>query len=208
MIPYQKREIFYTDDGRLMDGDYAVMMDWEKPIMEFQAAQICRDGGDILNVGFGMGFIDEAIEKYNITSHHIVEIHPTVQKEMIKRGWDKKQHVKLHFGDWRSHLDYLPKFNGIYIDTWDEEIHDFVKNVHKILKPRGVFSIFNNPKDDLDKDGINDVILELVKYRYDIFLESFRITKIDAPEKQTGSNQSAYWWPKDTIYNSPIFVLK
>jgi SAM-dependent methyltransferase len=208
MIPYKEREIFYTEDGRLMDGEFAVMMDWEKPIMEFQAAQICRMGGDILNVGFGMGFIDGAIEKYQINSHHIIEIHPTVQTEMIKRGWDKKNNVKLHFGDWRDIMDYLPKFDGVYIDTWDEEITDFAKNVHKILKKGGVFSFFNNYKDDFDRDGVNDEMFELLKYSYDIRLESFIIPTIESPEKQTGKSDLAYWWPKDTIYNSPIFILK
>ncbi len=51
MNQYVEREIHYTDDGRLMDGSYAIMMDWEKPVMEFQAeggypaAAPCTDRG-------------------------------------------------------------------------------------------------------------------------------------------------------------------
>jgi len=122
MVPYKERDIYYTDDGRLMDGQFAIMMDWEKPIMEFQARQICRNGGDILNVGFGMGFFDDEVQRHQITSHHIIEIHPKVQSEMIKRGWDKKENVTLHFGDWRDIMKTLPKFDGVYIDTWDDVI--------------------------------------------------------------------------------------
>lgn len=37
----------------------AVMMEWEKPLMIAHAHAICSRGGDILNVGFGLGIIDE-----------------------------------------------------------------------------------------------------------------------------------------------------
>jgi protein arginine N-methyltransferase 2 len=208
MSEYKDREVYYTEDGRLMDGDWAVMMDWEKPIMEFQASHVCRNGGDILNVGFGMGFIDDAIEKFKINSHHIIEIHPTVHNEMIKRGWDKKPHVKIHFGDWRDVMYNLPKFDGIYIDTWDELILDFASHVHNILKPGGVFSWFNNPKDDFDKDGISDEMIPILQSRFDIRVESMLIPKIDSPQRQTGKDDHAYWWEKDKVYNSPIFILR
>jgi hypothetical protein len=208
MNSYKEREIYYTEDGRLMDGENAVMMEWEKPIMEFQAEQICRNGGDVLNVGFGMGFIDDAIEKYDIKTHSIIEIHPTVQGEMIKRGWDKKEHVKLFFGDWREHLQNLPKFDGIYIDTWDEVILDFARTVHTILKPGGVFSWFNNPKDDFDKDNLSDDMVEILRPRFKMRIESMVIPKIDSPDKQTGKPDFAYWWQKDNIYHSPMFILK
>ena len=209
-MEYKDREVYYTDDGRLMDGflKSAIMMDWEKPIMEFQAKQICRNGGDILNVGFGMGFFDDAVEKYKIKTHHIIEIHPTVQEEMKKRGWDQKLHVKLYFGDWRDFMDVLPKFDGVYIDTWDEMILDFAANVHKILKPGGVFSLFNNPKDDFDKDGITDEMVDILRGKFNIRVESILIPSIDPPERQTGRNDTAYWWQKDNIYHSPLFILK
>ena len=30
-----------------------VMMDWEAPIMSASAAYVCKEGGDILEIGFG-----------------------------------------------------------------------------------------------------------------------------------------------------------
>jgi len=197
MTEYKNREIRYTDDGRLMDGDFAIMMEWEKPIMEFQGENICRNGGNILNIGFGMGYIDDAIERYKIDSHHIVEIHPVVQQEILKRGWGEKPHVKLHFGDWREFIDKLPKFDGIYIDTWDENFIDFINNVHSMLNPGGIFSWFNNPKDDLDKDGLNDQYIHILKDNFHIRYETMVIPKIDSPEKQTGRSDLSYWSPKD-----------
>ena len=32
------------------------MMDWEEDIMKDAAALICRDGGKILNIGFGIRY--------------------------------------------------------------------------------------------------------------------------------------------------------
>jgi spermidine synthase len=116
--------------------------------------------------------------------------------------------VKLFFGDWREHLQNLPKFDGIYIDTWDEVILDFARNVHTILKPGGVFSWFNNPKDDFDKDNLSDDMVEILRPRFKMRIESMVIPKIDSPDKQTGKPDFAYWWQKDNIYHSPMFILK
>ena len=208
MNQYIDREIHYTEEGRLMDGTYAIMMDWEKPVMEFQASHVCRNGGNILNVGFGMGFIDDAIEKYRIKNHSIIELHPGVQDEILKRGWAKKDHVKLFFGDWRKFLPYLPKFDGVYIDTWDELVIDFASSVEDILNPGGVFSFFNNPKDDLDGDHIQDDIFYKLKDKFNIRVESMRIPYVDDAVRQTGHEDITYWNPKNNVYHSPIFTLK
>jgi hypothetical protein len=46
----------------LLAAGEAVMMGWEGPLMVHHAAEICAAGGDILNVGFGLGLIDEEIQ--------------------------------------------------------------------------------------------------------------------------------------------------
>ena len=39
------------------------MMGWEGPLMVHHAALICGDGGkDVMNVGFGLGLVDAAIQ--------------------------------------------------------------------------------------------------------------------------------------------------
>lgn len=42
------------------------MMGWETPLMERHAAIICAAGGDVLNVGFGMGIIDGFIQQHKV----------------------------------------------------------------------------------------------------------------------------------------------
>jgi hypothetical protein len=45
----------------LPEGE-AVMMGWEGPLMVQHAAIICANGGDVLNIGFGLGLVDDAIQ--------------------------------------------------------------------------------------------------------------------------------------------------
>lgn len=40
------------------------------------APKVCAGGGDVLNVGFGLGLVDEEIQKHKPRSHTIVEAHP------------------------------------------------------------------------------------------------------------------------------------
>ena len=42
------------------------MMDWEDPLMSASAAYICEGGGDILEIGFGMGISAGYIQSHTI----------------------------------------------------------------------------------------------------------------------------------------------
>lgn len=96
-----------------MDTDSkAVMMGWEMPLMEAHARAVCTNGGRILNVGFGMGLVDEAIERYNPEEHTIIEAHPDVYARMLKSGWGEKKHVKIVFGRWQDVLPQLDTYDG------------------------------------------------------------------------------------------------
>ncbi|VDQ07086.1 unnamed protein product, partial [Trichobilharzia regenti] len=83
---YLASRLEYTEDGKCLvdtNTQLAVMMDWETPIMKKHAAWIChadvvdnKPPLNILNVGFGMGIVDTAIQKYSPHSHVIIEAHP------------------------------------------------------------------------------------------------------------------------------------
>lgn len=47
---------------------------------------ICSGGGDVLNVGFGLGLVDRAIQSNQPTSHTIIEAHPDVLRKVY--FWD------------------------------------------------------------------------------------------------------------------------
>ena len=109
---YLEDRVTFSED-KVMDAESkAVMMAWEKPLMEAHAKAICMGGGHILNVGFGMGLVDTAIQQYSPTSHTIVEAHPEVYKRMIETGLADKNNVKIIFGRWQDVLTQLESYDG------------------------------------------------------------------------------------------------
>lgn len=76
-----------------------VMMKWEHPIMKKHAEVVCKNSGDILEIGFGMGISANYIQQHNIKSHTIVEIYPDIIA--IAKEWSKnKPNVTILEGDW------------------------------------------------------------------------------------------------------------
>ena len=65
-------------------------------------------GRSVLNIGFGMGIIDgalqERIQHRPGCRHTIVEAHPAVFAKMVELGWGRKEGVTLLFGRWQDVL--------------------------------------------------------------------------------------------------------
>ena len=206
--PYIQQILTYTEDGRLMDETgQAVMMEWERPIMEQAAQVITRNGGRVLNVGFGMGIIDTEIEKYPITEHWIIEPHLDVYTKMLNDGWHLKPHVTILYGDWQYYMKFLPEFDGIYIDTCVEQIWDFLKNTPNMLKKGGVLSFFNNPRGDEKGLHMSQEEYDILSPICQIDYETIELNHIDGPDKQT-ANGGFYWHPDWKTYYCPIVKLK
>lgn len=205
---YFDRDLTYTDDGRLLDEDgLAIMMDWEEPIMREAAEIITRNGGRVLNVGFGMGFIDSYIEEHDIEEHWIIEAHVDVYTKMLEDGWHLKPHVTILYGDWRWYLQYLPKFDGIYFDTWDEPQEEFDRYIPNILKEGGIYSFFNNPKRDDNNMNIETWHYDILSQFATIDFETLELPWIDDKERQNPYNDY-YWDPNRKTYYHPIIKLK
>ncbi|KAJ7532092.1 hypothetical protein O6H91_14G072100 [Diphasiastrum complanatum] len=111
-IAYLKSHVHYSENELLDNESKGVMMAWEKPLMEAHAKAICTRGGDILNVGFGMGLIDTAIQSYGPASHTIIEAHPEVHAHMLESGWGKKENVQVVFGRWQDLMPQLCQYDG------------------------------------------------------------------------------------------------
>ena len=207
---YLQQSLTYTDDGRLLDEQgKAVMMEWEKPIMQQQARTVASTRGDILNVGFGMGYIDTFIHnKHAPRTHWIIECHPDVQRKMIQDGWLKLPHVRCIFAKWQDVIDYLPQFDGIYFDTWEESIFPFMEKLPNILRKDGVFSFFNNPtiEDLKNNQFIPTSYLEVLnKIGMEAFVESYDISQL-VPDRE--SQGRVYWDPSHTKYYNPVCKFK
>ncbi|KAJ6675913.1 GUANIDINOACETATE N-METHYLTRANSFERASE [Salix viminalis] len=143
---YLEDRVSFSED-KIMDSDSkAIMMAWEKPLMEAHAKAVCSGGGHILNIGFGMGLVDAAIQQYNPVMHTIVEAHPEVYERMIRSGWGEKDNVKIVFGRWQDVLSQLGTYDGIFFDTYGEyyeDLREFHQHLPALLKPGGIYSFFN-----------------------------------------------------------------
>ncbi|XP_010530510.1 PREDICTED: protein arginine N-methyltransferase 2 [Tarenaya hassleriana] len=143
---YLEDRVSFSED-KLMDAESkGVMMAWEKPLMEAHAKAVCSGGGHVLNVGFGMGLVDTAIQQYKPTSHTIIEAHPEVYKRMLQTGWGEKENVKIIFGRWQDVLPQLESYDGVFFDTYGEyyeDLREFHQHLPKLLKPGGIYSFFN-----------------------------------------------------------------
>ena len=107
----KQRLRFEDDEGRLMDEqDRPVMMSWERPLMEAHAAALCPDDGRprrVLNIGFGLGLIDGALQRRKPAAHAIVEAHPDVLARMAADGWGATPGVTVLAGTWQEVLPPL-----------------------------------------------------------------------------------------------------
>ena len=115
ILTFASDKIYYTID----DLELEVMMDWEDDIMKASANYICENGGDILEIGFGMGIAADYIQANSITSHTIIEIHPQII-EKAKTWANGKPNVTIIEGDWYEVKDSLSTYDGVFYDTWGE----------------------------------------------------------------------------------------
>ena len=205
---YRNQKLTYSSDGRLLD-EYgnAIMMEWERPIMKKSADIICEKKGKVLNVGFGMGIIDGYIQEHNVEQHWIIEPHLDVYTKMFQDGWHLKPNVRIMFGDWQWYIKYLPMFDGIYFDTWDDNGGDFLVNVPNILKDDGVFSYFNNPREDKKGLHMDDGDFEIISTWGDIEYQTTELDFIDTTERQR-TDGLIYWHPDWKTYYCPIIKKK
>ena len=94
-----------------------IMMSWEHPVMQRSAEFVCENGGDILEIGFGMGIASDYIQSYNPNSHTIIEMHPELAEKA--REWaSNKVNVTIIEGDWIEEVSELGKFDGIFFDAY------------------------------------------------------------------------------------------
>ena len=200
---FHNEKLTYSGDNLLDSQGNEVMMSWEDTIMEVGAKDICVNGGDILNVGFGLGLIDTHIQSHNPKTHWIIESHPDVQKKIINDGWLKKPNVRVIFKRWQDVIYNLPKFDGIYWDTWGESQGGFDSNIINMLKPNGVYSFFNNPENPTQ--DIEPISNNILKEFCDITTTPLDISNV-LPEADEFNR--TYWKPDNKTYWSPSCKLK
>ncbi|KAH8676080.1 arginine N-methyltransferase 2 [Xylariales sp. PMI_506] len=161
---YLRSNLVYSD-GKLVDSDKnGVMMAWETSIMRSSVDALLPGlliGRKVLNIGFGMGIIDQMFHETHPSKHHIIEAHPEVLAHIngpdckFGKHWEatspEEGAYKVHAGRWQ---DVVPKlleagetYDAIYFDTFGEDYSQlrlfFTEYVPGLMEEDGKFGFFN-----------------------------------------------------------------
>lgn len=137
-------EVVFTKNSiRLKDNPKSIVMgSVAKSLMEMYSYVVCQNGGDVLDVGFGMGFSANKMSELSNT-YTCIEINPQIYEKAIE--WAKgKPNVEIIFGDW---VDVIPaltkKFDGIFMDTYsDKNYKEFETYCETIANENCILSMF------------------------------------------------------------------
>ena len=190
-------------NGRLLDQDKnGVMMAWETDIMSRSAKKLLPTPGlRVLNVGHGMGIVDNFFQELSPSTHHIIEAHPAVIEEMKRNGWHEKSGVKIHEGRWQDVLPSLvaegETFDAVYYDTFAESYQDFreffTEQLIGLLEQDGRWGFFNGMGADrqISYDVYQKVVdMDLFEAGFEIDWEGIAVPKLDG--EWTGVRRP-YW---------------
>ena len=157
---FKSDKIYYKDANDSIEME--VMMDWEDDIMKRSADYVCQNGGDILEIGFGMGISANYIQANSINSHTIVENHPQII-EKAKAWAADKPNVTIVENDWYSVKDSLSTYDGIFYDTFgDQNMDNFKDSLANLAKAGCKVTWWNSVASENNYYNITSVTYEAV----------------------------------------------
>ena len=139
-LTFESDKIYYSDETTTFE----VMMSWEDSLMSASAAYVCEGGGDILEIGFGMGISANYIQSHSISSHTIIENHPQIITKA--QEWaNGKSNVTIISGSWYDVKDSLSTYDGIFYDTYgDQNMNNFSSSLSSLTKTGTRVTWWNN----------------------------------------------------------------
>ena len=150
---YREADLTFDENGIYWvnpenNETYQVMMGWEQPIMNKMAELCVSEGDDVLEIGFGMGILSDAIQARNPKSHTIIECHKDIIPK-LKEWASDKSNVNIVEGEWFFKIHELPiKYDAILHDTYgDEHRHAFKLLTNEVKKENCKVSYWNNTSD-------------------------------------------------------------
>jgi glycine amidinotransferase len=163
-----------TEDRLDIEG-HPVMQRWETPYMGKLAEVATRNGGRVVEVGFGMAISATAVQGHPIGEHIIMEANGDVFKrlEHFAEGAPSKV-TPLGPDLWQNSIQKIEdnSIDGILYDTYPlnkEEQHthqfDFIREARRILKPGGIMTYCNLTS------------LGVLRHEYDSWEELFEATQ-------------------------------
>jgi spermidine synthase len=133
----------FLEDKILDEQGQEIMMDWETDLMQEHAKVVTENGGDILEIGCGMGICSNFIQEANINTHTIIEINDQIFERLLEWAKDKPNIIPIK-GDWFNSIPKDKKYDGIMHDTWEEKNwHHFLNKIKNNLNPKGIVTWYN-----------------------------------------------------------------
>jgi type IV protein arginine methyltransferase len=176
-LTFEEDKIYFLSSEGV---EQEVMMDWEHELMSASAACATQNGGDILEIGFGMGISAGYIQSHSIASHTIVEIHPDVIPHALNWALDKPN-VTIITGSWYDNLDNLSTYNGVFFDPYaDPHYKYFFPTLPQFMKSGGVATWWN-------PTGNNSGLVE-----FEVEFQEFDVT----PPPNSYYSYNKYYLPK------------
>ena len=138
-------KVIFTEDSIILeDNRRSVVMDKAaKTITELHSYVVCQNKGDVLDIGFGLGFSANKISEL-ADSYTCIEINPQIYKKASE--WAKgRPNVNIIFGDW---IEILPTlgltYDGIFFDTHHDPNSHLIEEYAKLVSKEGtILSAFN-----------------------------------------------------------------
>ena len=182
-LAFYNNKIVVEDSGSSHNG-MEVMMDWEHPIMSASAAYITQNGGDILEIGFGMGISAGYMHSHSISSHTIIENHPQIIPKAVEWA-EGKSNVTIVSQSWHEVTGSLGTYDGIFYDVFgDDNWHRFSSSLSDLTKSNTKITCFNSE------------ITSSNPYRLKASYETINVTP---GSNNTYFNNDTYYLPKVEI---------
>ena len=152
---WAKKPAIFTKNS-LIIANHQIMQRWEINYMKMLADIVAKKGGNILEIGFGLGISANFIQKSKKAKKHtIIEFHPDVIK-YCKKNYAKEiknKKIKLIKGFWEDIVSMLPKesFDGILFDPYPLARNElaktrliFFKEAFRLLKKDGILTYYSD----------------------------------------------------------------
>ncbi|MFO0576236.1 MAG: class I SAM-dependent methyltransferase [Polyangia bacterium] len=192
------------DAEELVIQGQQVMQSWERPLMQRMAAAVARPGGDVLEVGFGMGISASFILEAGVRSYTVIECNDAVIASFERwRERHPETEIRLVRGRWQDVAEQLGTYDGILFDTYPLSQEEYVRNevngrayshtgeffplAASKLRPGGAFTYFSCEVDTLSR-GHQRLLLR--------HFDSFQVSVVGGLVPPVGCQ---YWWASSMV---------
>jgi predicted O-methyltransferase YrrM len=191
----------YTPTELIIEGQQ-VMQDWETPLMKAMADIATESGGEVLEVGFGMGISASFIQERRPKSHTIIEFNQDVMvafEQWRRRYLDRD--IRLVRGRWQDVAETLSEFDSVFFDAYPASEAEFEESVvnsitfaesfipmaANLLRPGGVLTYYTNEIDSFSR-------------RHQRFLfKHFRSFTLSVVGSLRPPENCHYWWADSMV---------